>query len=179
MQFKSAFILKNNQNFFRRYLTYYSKIVYDYINREEKRIYSIDTYISYLKIAKLDGFFNDLLTIDELYALHDWTHEKQESYELPPLVERAFEKWQGVFFNKQYDYLFEELNPVGLGIVLRAIRECNDINKTDLARMIGVNRKTVLLIENGERLPSLEYIYKFAKAFSMTVDAVIKLSQNE
>lgn len=173
MRFKVGFILKNNQSCFRKYLTYYSKLVYDYINREEKRIYSIDTYISYLKIAKLDGFFNDLLTIDELYALHDWTHEKQESYELPLLVERAYQKWQEVFFNKEFDYLFKELNPIGLGIVLRAIRECNNINKADLAKMIGVNRKTVLLIENGERLPSLEYIYKFSKSFSLTIDYLL------
>ncbi len=176
MTFKVDFILKNNQNFFRRYLTYYSKLVYEYINREEKRIYSIDTYISYLKIAKLDGFFNDLLTIDEMYALHDWINEKQESYELPLLVERAYEKWQEVFFRKEYDYLFEELNPIGLGIVLRAIRECNDISKTDLARMIGVNRKTVLLIESGERLPSLEYIYKFSRLFKIKIDAIITYS---
>ena len=173
MTFKVDFILRNNQSCFRKYLIYYSKLVYDYINREEKRIYSIDTYISYLKIAKLDGFFNDLLTIDELYALHDWTHEKQENYKLPLLVERAYEKWQEVFFKKEFDYLFEELNPVGLGIVLRAIRECNDINKTDLARMIGVNRKTVLLVENGDRLPSLEYIYKFARLFQVSVDNII------
>ena len=173
MTFKVDFILKNNQSFFRRYLTYYSKLVYEYINREEKRIYSIDTYISYLKIAKLDGFFNDLLTIDEMYALHHWTHEKQENYKLPLLVERAYEKWQEVFFKKEFDYLFEELNPIGLGIVLRAIRECNDISKTDLARMIGVNRKTVLLVENGDRLPSLIYIYKFLKIFNTTLDSVL------
>ncbi|HQA55892.1 MAG TPA: helix-turn-helix domain-containing protein [Bacilli bacterium] len=176
MRFKVDFILKNNQSRFRKYLTYYSKLVYDYINREEKRIYSIDTYISYLKIAKLDGFFNDLLTIDELYALHDWTHEKQESYELPLLVERAYQKWQEVFFNKEFDYLFKELNPVGLGIVLRAIRECNNINKADLAKMIGVNRKTVFLIENGERLPSLEYVYKFSRIFEMKIDEIITYS---
>lgn len=173
MQFKSSFILKNNQNFFRRYLTYYSKIVYDYINREEKRIYSIDTYISYLKIAKLDGFFNDLLTIDEMYALHDWTHNKQDDYELPSLVERAFEKWQLVFFSDKYDCLFKQLNPVILGLVLRAIRECNDINKTALADMIGVNRKTIILIENGQRLPSLDYIYKFSKLFQTSIDMLI------
>ncbi len=179
MTFKVDFILRNNQSCFRKYLIYYSKLVYDYINREEKRIYSIDTYISYLKIAKLDGFFNDLLTVEELRALYDWTHEKQESYELPLLVERAYQKWREVFFKKEFDYLFKELNPHGLGIVLRAIRECNGVNKSDLARMIGVNRKTVLLIENGDRLPSLVYVFKFAKAFSMTVDAIIKLSQNE
>ncbi|MBP3733237.1 MAG: helix-turn-helix domain-containing protein [Bacilli bacterium] len=173
MRFKVDFILKNNQSCFRKYLTYYSKLVYDYINREEKRIYSIDTYISYLKIAKLDGFFNDLLTIDEMYALHDWINEKQESYELPLLVERAYEKWQEVFFRKEYDYLFEELNPHGLGIVLRAIRECNGVSKTDLARMIGVNRKTVLLVENGDKLPSLIYIYKFLKTFNTTLDSVL------
>ena len=173
MTFKVDFILRNNQSCFRKYLIYYSKIVYDYINREEKRIYSIDTYISYLKIAKFDRFFNDLLTIDEMYALHDWTHEKQESYELPLLVERAYQKWQDVFFNKQYCYLFKELNPHGLGIVLKAIRECNGVSKTDLARMVGVNRKTVLLVENGERLPSLEYIYKFSKSFSLTIDYLL------
>ena len=173
MTFKVDFILRNNQSCFRKYLIYYSKLVYDYINREEKRIYSIDTYISYLKIAKLDGFFNDLLTIDEMYALHDWINEKQESYELPLLVERAYEKWQEVFFRKEYDYLFEELNPHGLGIVLRAIRECNGVSKTDLARMIGVNRKTVLLVENGDKLPSLIYIYKFLKTFNTTLDSVL------
>lgn len=173
MTFKVGFILKNNQSYFRKYLIYYSKLVYDYINREEKRIYSIDTYISYLKIAKLDGIFNDLLTIDEMYALYNWTHEKQENYKLPLLVERAYEKWQEVFFKKEYDYLFEELNPHGLGIVLRAIRECNGVSKTDLARMIGVNRKTVLLVENGDRLPSLIYIYKFLKIFNTTLDSVL------
>ena len=120
-----------------------------------------------------------MLTVEELRALYDWTHEKQESYELPLLVERAYQKWREVFFKKEFDYLFKELNPHGLGIVLRAIRECNGVNKSDLARMIGVNRKTVLLIENGDRLPSLVYVFKFAKAFSMTVDAIIKLSQNE
>jgi len=173
MTFKVDFILKNNQSCFRKYLIYYSKLVYDYINREEKRIYSIDTYISYLKIAKLDGFFNDLLTIEEMYALYKWTHEKQESYELPLLVERAYEKWQEVFFRKEYDYLFEELNPHGLGIILRAIRECNGVSKTDLARMIGVNRKTVLLVENGDRLPSLIYIYRFLKIFNTALDSVL------
>lgn len=173
MTFKVDFILRNNQSCFRKYLIYYSKLVYDYINREEKRIYSIDTYISYLKIAKLDGIFNDLLTIDEMYALHDWTHEKQESYKLPLLVERAYDKWQEVFFKKEYDYLFEELNPHGLGIVLRAIRECNGVSKTDLARMIGINRKTMLLVENGDRLPSLIYIYKFLKMFNTTLDSVL------
>lgn len=173
MTFKVDFILRNNQSCFRKYLTYYSKLVYDYINREEKRIYSIDTYISYLKIAKLDGFFNDLLTVEELHALYDWTHEKQESYELPLLVERAYDKWQEVFFKKEFDYLLKELNPHGLGIVLKAIRECNGVSKTDLARMVVVNRKTVLLVEYGERFPSLEYIYKFSKIFQLKIDDIL------
>lgn len=173
MTFKADFILRNNQSCFRKYLIYYFKLVYDYINREEKRIYSINTYISYLKIAKLDGFFNYLLTAEELHALYDWTHEKQESYELPLLVERAYQKWQEVFFKKEFDYLFEELNPVGLGIVMRTIREFDNMNKTDLARMLGVNRKTVLLIENGQRLPSLDYIFKFARLFCINIDEIL------
>ena len=35
MTFKVDFILRNNQSCFRKYLIYYSKLVYDYINREE------------------------------------------------------------------------------------------------------------------------------------------------
>ena len=77
------------------------------------------------------------------------------------------------FLQKEFDYLFEELNPHSLGIVLRAIRECNGVSKTDLARMIGVNRKTVLIVENGDRLPSLIYIYKFLKIFNTTLDSVL------
>lgn len=117
-----------------------------------------------------------MLTVEELRALYNWTHEKQESYELPLLVERAYQKWQKIFFYKEFDYLFKELNPIGLGIVLRAIRECNEISKTDLAKMIGVNRKTVLLIENGERLPSLECIYKFSRLFKIKIDEIITYS---
>lgn len=114
-----------------------------------------------------------MLTVEELRALYDWTHKKQESYELPLLVERAYDKWQEVFFKKEFDYLFKELNPHGLGIVLKAIRECNGVSKTDLARMVGVNRKTVLLVENGERFPSLEYIYKFSKIFQLKIDDIL------
>ena len=176
MRFKVDFILKNNQSCFRKYLTYYSKLVYDYINREEKRIYSIDTYISYLKIAKLDGFFNDLLTSEELEALYDWTHHEQVSYQLPIAVERTYEKWQLVFFSDKYDCLFKQLNPIVFGLVLRAIRECNNISKTALADMIGVNRKTVILIENGQRFPSLDYIYKFSKLFQISIDMLISYS---
>ena len=176
MRFKLDFILKNNSDCFRKYLIYYSKKIKDYIKREDNKLYYIETYIAYLKIAKLDNYFYDSLCKEEIEALSEWTSVKQEDYELPVLVNKAFEKWQIVFFSNKYDCLFKQLNPVILGLVLCAIREHNGISKSDLADMMGVNRKTVLLIENGQRFPSLEYIYKFSKAFQTTIDSIIAYS---
>jgi DNA-binding XRE family transcriptional regulator len=173
MRFKLDFVLRNNWWCFRRYLIFYSKEVQEYLNRDKDRIYSIDKYIAYLKVAKLDGFFYDSLTEEEVEALEEWTHTKDTSYNLPPLVERAFEKWQRVFFPEQYEAYYDELDPVMLGLVLEAIREYSGITRSDAAYLLQVNRKTVHLIENGQRLPSLDYIYKFARLFQISIDSIL------
>ena len=72
--------------------------------------------------------------------------------------------------------MFEELNPVALGIVLKAIRTRNLISQADLAEMIGVNRKTVILIESGDRFPSLLYIFKFSEVMKLTIDEIVHFS---
>lgn len=178
MRFKVDFILNSSWQCFHKYLVYYSKVVYEYINREERRIYSIETYISYLKIAKLDDFFNDSLSKEEKEALEEWVRERNVDYKLPHLVKRSFEKWKIVFISDKYDYLFSSLNSVSLGIVLRATRELNMKTQGEISKLIGVNRKTIYLIENGQRLPSLEFIYRFARIFQASVDELLELSLN-
>ena len=49
------------------------------------------------------------------------------------------------------------------------------MSKTQLAEQLSFNRTTVIDIENGERLPSLEYVYKFSKIFMMPIDKLIEL----
>ena len=90
-------------------------------------------------------------------------------------LERIFEKWQMVFFSKPYEYLFNELNPISLGIVLRSIRIRQDVSQTKMADMIGVNRKTVILVEEGKRYPSLVYLVKFSEMFQISFDKIFSL----
>ncbi len=77
-----------------------------------------------------------------------------------------------IFF-KDKNPLLDDINPVVLGKVLRIIRITANIKKTVLAQQLGVDRATVFLIEKGERLPSLSYIYRFASIFEMTVDSIL------
>lgn len=40
--------------------------------------------------------------------------------------------------------------------------------------MIGVDSTTVIALEKGKRLPSLDYIYKFSKIFNFPIDYLIE-----
>lgn len=80
-----------------------------------------------------------------------------------------------IFF-KDKNPLLDGINPVVLGKVLRIIRITANIKKTVLAQQLGVDRATVFLIEKGDRLPSLSYIYKFANIFRLSVDNILSSS---
>ena len=56
---------------------------------------------------------------------------------------------------------------------MKLIREANDVSKTELAIRLKVNRKTVILLEKGDRLPSLEYIYNFCNMFDVSIDLML------
>lgn len=56
---------------------------------------------------------------------------------------------------------------------MKLIREANDMNKTELALRLNVNRKTITLLEDGERLPLLEYIYNFCKIFDYSNEKML------
>ena len=48
------------------------------------------------------------------------------------------------------------------------------MSKTELAERLKVSRKTIILIEKGNRLPSLEYTYNFCKIFDISIEKLIK-----
>lgn len=48
------------------------------------------------------------------------------------------------------------------------------MSKSELAERLKVNRRTVKLLEEGNRLPSLEYTYNFCKIFDISIEKLIK-----
>ena len=62
-----------------------------------------------------------------------------------------------------------------LGKAMRIIRIKNNISITSLAILMNVDRNTISQYEKGERLPSLEYYYKFCKKFQLSMDFLLKI----
>ena len=182
MRFKSGFILKNDYDCFRTYVCSFSDEIKRKIKESDTNYsfeyLSLEEYITYQKLAVLDKQFWDFLSVEETELCQTTIRERHDEIskiEKQKLI-RVFTKWQEVFFSTPYQYLFEELNPVSLGIVLKAIRTRSLISQADLANLIGVNRKTVILIENGERYPSLLYVFKFSKITKISIDTLLSYS---
>lgn len=48
--------------------------------------------------------------------------------------------------------------------------------KTELGKMLGVDRTTIGFYEEGERMSSINFIYHFCEYFQMSVDELISIS---
>ena len=81
-------------------------------------------------------------------------------------------KGANIFFNDYVDH-YHKLNSRKIGLKMKLVREANDMSKTELAIRLKVNRKTVILLEKGDRLPSLEYIYNFCKIFNISIELML------
>ncbi len=55
---------------------------------------------------------------------------------------------------------------------IRELRARDDLTQEALAKKINVTRQTIIAIEKGEYLPSLELGYKIADAFHLPIDQV-------
>jgi len=65
----------------------------------------------------------------------------------------------------------------GLKNTLKVQRARMDWSQEELARRIGVTRKTVNTIENGVYIPSTYLALKMAKAFGMTVEDLFQITE--
>ena len=181
MSFELDFILKNDHGCFKRYVTYYSYLIHDKIRKTELgdalEILPLGLFITYQKLAVLDKQFWSLLTdTEERYCREISRKSYSERTEAEKyLFDRCYQKWSEVFFSTPFEDLFYKLNPVSIGIVMKSIRFDNEVSQTSLARVLGVNRKTVMLIEGGVRFPSLEYIYRFSKLFEVAIDDIVSV----
>ena len=178
MYLKHKYNISNTYKSFVRYFQIYRRTIKFELCKYEthKLIFSdedIEDYVEYKLLKDLDDQLFSILNIGEKMAVE--VLEKRNK-ELNPLCEKlvydVYEKWTKIFFNENVKH-YHKLNPCKIGLKMKLIREANEISKTELALRLNVNRKTIALLEDGERLPSLEYIYNFCKIFDYSIEKML------
>ncbi|ACL16794.1 transcriptional regulator, XRE family [Methanosphaerula palustris E1-9c] len=53
---------------------------------------------------------------------------------------------------------------------IKVFRAMNDLTQENLGRAIGVNRQTILAIEKGQYVPSLDLAFRIARYFSVNIE---------
>ena len=57
---------------------------------------------------------------------------------------------------------------------IKVFRAMHDLTQEDLAQAIGVTRQTILAIEKGKYVPSLDLAFRIARYFNVTVEDVFQ-----
>ena len=171
--------LVKNEACFKRYvasLHFYFEFElekYNYSELHDKDEY--ERHCNNLMLVSLGREFYGLLTEGEKAATDYLGYHKNHEKEPDNYIENrnsAYEKWIKVFFkNKNIENTV--LDPFVVGGIMKYIRKTHKVTKTHLALCMGVDRNTVALIEKGERLPSLNYTYKFSKMFEISIEELI------
>jgi putative transcriptional regulator len=55
---------------------------------------------------------------------------------------------------------------------IKVFRAMHDLTQDDLAQIVGVTRQTILAIEKGKYVPSLDLAFKIARHFKVNVEEV-------
>jgi putative transcriptional regulator len=55
---------------------------------------------------------------------------------------------------------------------IKVFRAMNDLTQENLAQVIGVNRQTILAIEKGKYVPSLDLAFRIARYFGVSIEEV-------
>jgi putative transcriptional regulator len=55
---------------------------------------------------------------------------------------------------------------------IKVYRAMHDMTQEDLAQKIGVTRQTILAIEKGKYVPSLDLAFKIARYFDVNIEEV-------
>ena len=62
---------------------------------------------------------------------------------------------------------------------LKELRARDSLNQTDLAKLAGVSRQTVSLLERDEYTPSIVIALRISQIFNETVESVFCLEEDE
>lgn len=171
--------LVKNEACFRRYVAslhfYFEFELEKYAYNEYHTKEEYERFCNNMMLVSLGREFYGLLTDGEKAALeyigfHD--NKKKEPINFIENKNSAYQKWINIFF-KNKNFVNDVLDPIVVGGIMKYIRKTNSVTKTHLAFCMGVDRNTVALIEKGERLPSLNYTYRFSKMFEMSMDELV------
>jgi putative transcriptional regulator len=55
---------------------------------------------------------------------------------------------------------------------IKVFRAMNDLTQENLAQVIGVNRQTILAIEKGKYVPSLDLAFRIARHFGVSIEEI-------
>jgi putative transcriptional regulator len=55
---------------------------------------------------------------------------------------------------------------------IKVYRAMHDLTQEDLARAVGVTRQTILAIEKGKYVPSLDLAFRIARYFRVNVEEI-------
>jgi len=61
---------------------------------------------------------------------------------------------------------------------IKVFRAMHDLTQEDLAQIIGVTRQTILAIEKGKYVPSLDLAFRIARHFDVNIEEVF-IYENE
>jgi putative transcriptional regulator len=60
---------------------------------------------------------------------------------------------------------------------IKVFRAMNDLTQEDLAQAIGVTRQTILAIEKGKYVPSLDLAFRISRHFKVNIEEVFQCDE--
>lgn len=60
---------------------------------------------------------------------------------------------------------------------IKVYRAMHDLTQEDLAKKIGVTRQTILAIEKGRYVPSLDLAFKISRHFGVNIEEIFHYSE--
>jgi len=61
---------------------------------------------------------------------------------------------------------------------IKVFRAMHDLTQEDLAKVVGVTRQTILAIEKGKYVPSLDLAFRIARHFKVNIEEVFMYNED-
>ena len=146
-------------------------VYYISVERGAKRV-TTEQYLAIRKFMLADARFFSILTDSEKMAISlmkdDYDLEQYDN----SYLRSAYQKYLDVFFYHQKIHCCFDKEK--LGLLLQKIRKDNGVTKDRIAKEFGISTRTIRRIENGDVLPSIDYLYLFCNEFDWLVDELLK-----